>query len=149
VIIDIAEADLTELRAQAHPHCIVCSRSNGAGLGLEYMISKPGEVQARFDCGNTYQGYSGMLHGGIVTSLIDGAMTNCLFARGVAAVTASLNVQFRHPVVIGLSATVRAWIERSSPPRHVIRGELVQGEQITTTAVGRFLEQDHLMTAQP
>jgi acyl-coenzyme A thioesterase PaaI-like protein len=36
-----------------------------------------------------------MLHGGVISSILDGTMTNCLFAHGTVAVTAELRVRFR------------------------------------------------------
>ena len=148
MITEIADAELAKMRDRVHPRCVVCGPSNNAGLRLEFMASGLGEVSARFDCAADYEGYSGILHGGVVATLVDGAMTNCLFAQGVPAVTAGLTVRFRHPVVTGVPATVRAWIERSSSARHVLRAEIVQGAQIKTTAVGRFLQQDHLAAAR-
>jgi acyl-coenzyme A thioesterase PaaI-like protein len=82
-----------------------------------------------------------MLHGGVIASLLNGAMTNCMFAYGIPAITAELNVRFRHPVAIGKTAVVRAWIERSSRSLHVLRAEVVQDEQVRAAARGKFLEQ--------
>ena len=66
-----------------------------AELGLEFRVLADGSVTASFDCGESFDGYGGMLHGGVVSAIADGAMTNSLFAYGIAAVTAELNVRFR------------------------------------------------------
>jgi len=148
VTTEVAQAGFQHVRAQAHSNCVVCSRSNGRSLCLKFAASDDGGVQARFDCDKAFEGYAGMLHGGVIASLLDGAMTNCMFAHGVPAVTAELNVRFRHAVIIGRSATVRAWVERSSPPLHVLRAEVVQGDQLRATASGKFMEQPHLADEQ-
>jgi uncharacterized protein (TIGR00369 family) len=116
-------------------------------MRLTFAASDDGNVQAKFDCGSAFEGYTGMLHGGVVASLMDGAMINCLFARGILAVTAELTVRFRHPVVTGTPATVRAWIERSSGPRHLLKAEIKQSTQLKATAVGKFMEQARLAAA--
>lgn len=141
MITNSAEDALCELRAQAHSNCVVCGTSNDRGLHLEFRTSEDGSVQAQFGCDTIFEGYASMLHGGVVSLLLDGAMTNCLFAHGHPGVTAELTVRFRHPVRTGGAVTVRAWIERCSPPLHVLRAELVQNGQIKATACGKFMDQ--------
>ena len=140
-----AEQDaLRETQAQAHLNCVVCGTANGHGLRLEFRTSADGSVQATFDCKKAYEGYADVLHGGVVSTLLDGAMTNCLFAHGHPGVTAEITVRFRHPVHTGRTATVRAWIERCSPPLHVLSAQLVQDEQLKATACGKFIDQTRL-----
>ena len=126
---------------QMHTNCVVCGPANKRGLGLEFSLSQDGAVEAVFDCDEVFQGYEHVLHGGVVSSLLDGAMTNCLFAQGCCAVTAELNVRFRHPVVTGRDATVRAWVERSTAPLHILKAEVVQEGQVKATASGKFMDQ--------
>jgi len=140
VITSTAQAGWQELRAQAHSNCAVCSPSNRRSLCLRFTASGDGTVQAYFDCDESFEGYTGMLHGGVIASLLDGAMTNCMFAHGVAAMTGELTVRFRHPVIVNRLATLRAWIERSSPPRHLLSAEIVQDGQVKATASGKFME---------
>ncbi len=135
------QAELARIQSQMHDNCVVCSHSNECGLGLKFTLSEDGSVQATFNCDKVFEGYKNVLHGGIVSSLMDGAMTNCIFAHGCSAVTAELNVRFRHPVVIGKPAIVRAWIDRSSPPLYVVKAEVLQDQQVKTTATGKFMEQ--------
>ena len=145
MITEPAQAELQQMRAQAHSNCVVCSPSNRRSLCLKYAVSDDGSVQACFDCDESFEGYAGMLHGGVIASLLDGAMTNCMFAHGIPAMTAELAVRFRHPVVIHQSATVRAWIERSSPPLHLLKAEIRQDEHAKATASGKFMERAELM----
>lgn len=139
-----AQAGLQRMRAQAHCNCVVCSPSNGRSLRLQFVASDDGGVQASFDCDKAFEGYTGMLHGGVVASLLDGAMTNCMFAHGIPAITAKLTVRFRHSVVINQVATVRARIERSSPRLHVLNAEIIQDKQVKATALGKFMNQAQL-----
>jgi len=75
--------------------------------------------------------------------LLDGAMTNCLFAHGEQGITGELKVRFRHPVVTDRPAVVRAWIDRSLPPFHVLRAELIQDDWVKAKATGKFVERSH------
>lgn len=132
---------LPDLRQEAHPSCFVCDPKSESGLCLEFGTLQDRSVQTYFDCDSTYEGFPGMLHGGVISCLLDGAMTNCLFAHGHKGITGELKVRFRCPVVTGQRALVRAWIDGSSPPFHVLKAELIQDRQIKARATGKFVEQ--------
>jgi uncharacterized protein (TIGR00369 family) len=128
------------LRRTSHSGCYVCGSANGRGLGIEFRQNGQGVVEAVFACQTVFEGYPDMLHGGIICTLLDGAMTNCLFANGVTAVTADLKVRFRHPVVTKRPARVRAWVTATLRPLHELAAELVQNEQVMATAKAKFFE---------
>ena len=138
--IESIASGLQQMRTDAHPNCVVCSSSNERSLRLEFEGLGNGEVQALFECNEVFEGYAGVIHGGVVASLVDAAMTNCLFAHGVSAVTAELNVRFRQPVVTGKVAMVRAWIERSTTRLYVVQAEIVQDRQSKAIAFGKFMK---------
>jgi len=134
------QAEFEKTRAHAHAACVVCSPANMQGLGLVFVPMSDGSVEATFGCKRFYEGYPDMVHGGVVSSILDGAMTNCMFAQGHNAVTAELRVRFLEPVEIGVVATVRAWLQQSSSLLHILRAEVVQNQQVKATAVGKFME---------
>jgi len=140
---DIMRTNLKKNQSQAHSNCIVCSPSNSRGLGLEFSVCEDGSVEARFDCDRTFEGYADRLHGGVVASLLDGGMTNCMFAHGLIGVTAELKVRYLHPVVTGKPATVRAWIGRSSAWLHVLQARVWQDDVLKARATGKFMVQRH------
>lgn len=144
MITEITKSYLTEMREQVHPGCVVCCPDNVQGLRLDFKLSPNGRITADFIYDRNYEGYAGVLHGGVISALLDGAMTNCLFARGCIAVTADFRVRFRHPVITGQMASVRAWITRSTPPIYELKAEIVQEGQVKTTATGKFMEQSQL-----
>ena len=145
VTTESGEDSLHRLRACTHPNCVVCGTANGRGLRLDFHRSDSGCVQATFDCNKAYEGYADVLHGGVVSALLDGAMTNCLFAHDHPGVTAELTVRFRHPVAIGAVATIRAWIVERVPPLYVLKAELLQNGRLMAEAQGKFMEQAGLV----
>jgi uncharacterized protein (TIGR00369 family) len=135
-----SEDAATVLSRKIHTNCIICGRDNPRGLHLQFSLAGDGGVEASFDCQKVFEGYDNHLHGGVIAALLDGAMTNCLFAHGFLAVTAELTVRFRQPVAIGLPATVRAWIRQSSHGLHRMRAELLQDNQLLVSAKATFLD---------
>jgi acyl-coenzyme A thioesterase PaaI-like protein len=134
------QEQLVRIRERAHPLCVLCGSEHGFGLRLRFVLNEDGGVEARFHCTDSFQGYEGMLSGGVASSILDCAMTNCLFAYGIAAVTAKMAMRFRKPVPIDTTVTVRARIEDSRKPLHVVRSELVRGGEVVCEATGKFLE---------
>lgn len=131
---------LETIQEARHPCCCVCGRVNPDGLHLDFAVCSDGSVEARFQGSARFQGYPGLLHGGIVALLLDGAMTNCLFAHGHAGLTAELVIRFPHPALIDRQVTVRGWITRARPPLFEAAAALVQDGQIKAKATGKFLE---------
>lgn len=139
---------LEETRAQAHSRCVVCGQVNGRAPRLRFAVADDGSVQATFQPDLACEGYNGILHGGVIATLLDAAMTNCLFAHGCCGLTAELGVRFRHPVLSASLVRLRAWVERASPPLFVLRAELRQANQLRVTAIGKFLDKGRSIAAR-
>lgn len=135
-----ASGPLDHLRHLNHGHCIVCGAASPLGLGISFKQNPDGSVEGEFAGGGAFQGYDGMLHGGVIATLLDGAMTNCLFAHGRVAVTAELTVRYRRAVAADQAVTVRAWLEQASSRLLRLRAELTQNQQIKVTATAKFMD---------
>ena len=130
---------LARTRQDAHPFCFVCSASNPLGLALHYAVAPDGSVSATFLGNCALEGYSWILHGGVIAALLDGAMTNCLFAHGIRALTGDLHMRYRFPVQVAEELTVRAWVESSWSELFHLEAELTQGNAIKARAQGKFM----------
>lgn len=135
-----ATSRLRSNRLRAHPRCAVCCPASPTGLGQDFVLQPDGCVESVFAASAPFEGYSGLLHGGIAAALIDGAMTNCLFAHGVQALTAELTVRYREPIALPGSVTTRATLTQSHGRLHVLRAELRQAGRVKATALGKFIE---------
>lgn len=73
--------------------------------------------------------------------LADAAMTHCLFLRRIRAVTCKLKLRFPRPVEVGMDATVRATLVKSSRPLFELEAEISQAGTVRVTAEALFMEQ--------
>jgi uncharacterized protein (TIGR00369 family) len=137
---DTMQRELQGCRAAAHAGCFVCGGDASLGMGVSFEVTASGQVEGRFACDRRFQGYEGMLHGGIVSTLLDAAMTHCLFARGKSAVTGELTVRFLFPVALDCEAVVRARISDSCPPLHRTESEVIQRGRMVARATAKFVE---------
>jgi uncharacterized protein (TIGR00369 family) len=107
---------------------------------MDFRPDDEGGISASFSCDERFSGYSGFIHGGVVSSLLDGAMTSCLMARGEVAVTADLRVRFHRPVRVGRPAIVRARVVQSRHGLLSVEACLEQDGETRATGLGRFLD---------
>lgn len=79
-------------------HCFGCAKKNPIGLALEFELLG-GELICNWNPTENYQGFEGMLHGGIISTIMDeaGAWAIQLLAE-TAGVTSELNVKYLKPV---------------------------------------------------
>jgi uncharacterized protein (TIGR00369 family) len=140
--VSINKSQLRLISKQRHEHgrCVLCGPAKILGKDLEYQAVSDGSVSAQFRCDDTFQSYPGIVHGGVISLLLDGAMTNCLFAKGKRAVTGGLTIRFLSPVATGRMASVRARVVTSHPPLHILDAEITQDDIVRVQATGKFME---------
>lgn len=85
--------------------CFVCGRKNPIGLKLIFA-EYPDHYETHFTAGPEHQGYDGIVHGGILSTLLDEITARYIYAQGKNAVTARLEVRFRRPTPIGVELKV-------------------------------------------
>ncbi|MBC5799789.1 MAG: PaaI family thioesterase [Candidatus Eremiobacteraeota bacterium] len=89
---------------------IGCGRHSEVGLHMEFAAADDDCIESRVTIGRTYQGWRGVVHGGIVGLLLDEAMAYAAGARGIVGVTAHLKMRFRRAVPIDAPLLVRGWV---------------------------------------
>jgi uncharacterized protein (TIGR00369 family) len=118
----------------------MCGPANALGLRLRFRVRPDGSVVALFPCREAFRSYPATLHGGVISALLDAAMTNALFSKGVAAVTVELKVRFLAPVTLDRGAVVSAAVERDARPLYHVRAELEQDRKLMARATAKFLD---------
>ena len=127
------------INAYVHSGCVICGTANSDGWHARFHRQSDGSVVAIHFCDDKFAGYSGILHGGIVAALLDAAMTNCLFAHHITAVTAEMTVRYLRPVHTGETVQLRAWIDKSNPRLYSLAAELRQDNQTACRATAKFI----------
>ena len=107
-------------------------------FGLQFTAEKAGVV-AFVQADPHWQGYSGVLHGGIISTLLDAAMTHCLFHHGVEAMTASLKVRFLEPIPCGGELQIKAVLEKQRRHVYLLDAELSLSGRCLARAEARFI----------
>ena len=80
--------------------CFACGPDNPIGLKLD--IEGDGKrVTTRFRPRREHEGWEGMLHGGIIATLLDELVAWICKKNGIDALTAKLEIRYRKPARIG------------------------------------------------
>jgi uncharacterized protein (TIGR00369 family) len=89
--------------------CFGCGPANPHGLHLTFEVDALTlTATTHFQLSSFYQGAPGFLHGGIIATLLDEAMSKLSRPLDVLAVTRHLAVDYLRPVPIDTPLTLRA-----------------------------------------
>ena len=80
--------------------CFVCGSANERGLGLTFALeADPARASADWVFPAWCQGWAGVVHGGLLASVLDELCIKSAEALGLPCVTATLDVKYRRPVL--------------------------------------------------
>ena len=121
--------------------CFGCGDLNPIGLHLKFVLGADG-VGARFVPSPEHQGFDNVVHGGIISTLLDEAMAWATARAGLWAVTGEMRVRFRQPLQVGELTTVSARVTGSRGRTVTATAELARDRDHSTvaTASARFVK---------
>ena len=93
--------------------CFGCGQNNPIGLKLSFRREGRG-VRAEFTPGKHYQGWPGLVHGGIIGCLIDEAMSYATHFEGVRCLTAQMEMQLKRPALLNEPLIITSCITRQT-----------------------------------
>ena len=117
------------VRAQMQNRCVVCGPDNPRGLRISYARQEDGAVTADWCPSEDWEGFQGIVHGGIISTVLDEAMSKAVAAASCEALTGELKVRFRRLVASREPLHIRGWITARAT-------RLVQAEASLTAADG-------------
>ena len=93
-------------------YCFACGRDNPIGLHLDFKFEDDKYIAKKI-IPNEYQSYPGVVHGGIVTTLLDEAMANYIIDKyhEPQPLTGRLSIRYKNPTPIGEELIITAWQE--------------------------------------
>ncbi len=120
--------------------CFVCGKKNPIGLSVDFTIN-PGSqsLQATFIPTDNHQGYEGIVHGGILSALLDEAMAKLAFSLGFPVMTAEINVKFKSPAMLGEELFITGKLTRENKRLILAEATITRGPIIIAEATGKLL----------
>jgi acyl-coenzyme A thioesterase PaaI-like protein len=89
-------------------HCFVCGLESQVGLRLRFDDNGVDEVISAYTVPARYQGYPGIVHGGVVAAMLDeiAARTSMIGNRNRFMMTGKLDIRYRKPVPVETPLTL-------------------------------------------
>ena len=100
----------TGLRARPQNGCVACGQGNPLGLRIRYARDRDGAISAEWRPAENWEGFRGIVHGGIISTVLDEAMSKAVSAMNCEALTGELRVRFRRHVATGENLRIRGWV---------------------------------------
>jgi acyl-coenzyme A thioesterase PaaI-like protein len=125
---------------QSDTFCFACGKDNP--LGLHMTFTDEGEdYVCHWHPEAHHQGWSQILHGGLVSTLLDEVMTWRLVSRGINVVTAEVTVRLKAPTPLDQELTIRARVVSQRRRLYEVEGEITLPDgAVTATATAKFME---------
>jgi len=94
-------------------YCFVCGKKNPIGLKLDFCFDGK-TIKTEFTPTKEHQGYFNIVHGGIISTLLDEVMVKLAIELGMPAVTAQMDIRLKKALNTGVKITVSAEITRDA-----------------------------------
>ena len=126
------------------PHystCFVCGLNNERGLKLQFHYDYPTkEISTKFVLRKWLEGYRGLIHGGIVASILDDGMGWAVYPEtGDYYLTLELDVKYKKPVRPNTEYIFKGRITNLRLGYFFTKGEILDREgDICVTAIGKY-----------
>lgn len=121
--------------------CVICGQEHPTGMRLRFTVDETG-AEANWTVHARFQGFRGVLHGGLVLALMDDAMWYAIYGRGGVTLTAEATVRYKRRVEVGLPLTVRGYVREHRGRLWTCFAELVHTEgagEVLATTEGKFI----------
>jgi acyl-coenzyme A thioesterase PaaI-like protein len=122
--------------------CFACGRENPHGLKMR--ISYPdGQAHCLITLPRERQGWAGIIHGGVVYTLMDEVMAHAVIHQVGFAVTVGAEIKYRSPVMVDTELLVRGWVEEVNGRKVLAAADVAPsaGGKPLAQATGAFILQ--------
>jgi uncharacterized protein (TIGR00369 family) len=121
--------------------CVICGPDNPIGLRTRWE-AKDGQADAEVAVPDNFQGWRGVVHGGLVAALLDEAMWYATYSRTRASVlTVSLQARYHRPTPVSQRLHVHGQVLSTRHHLTECTAEVRDGETgvVLASARGRFM----------
>jgi uncharacterized protein (TIGR00369 family) len=132
---------LTPLVHTAQNRCFGCGPANPVGLHLDFYVAEDQSVVCMPTVPDRFEGPQGLLHGGIIATLLDEAMSKSVRVRGLTAMTRQMEIEYLRPVPSTTEISIVGKLVRSEGRKHWTEAQILNDKsKVLATAKGLFVE---------
>ncbi len=137
----LKDAELVPLPHTAQNRCFGCGTNNPHGLHLEFYKTADDSVVTLPVIPDTFEGPAGYLHGGIIATLLDEAMSKAMRVHGLAAMTRHMEVDYLKPVPSTRPLRIEARRSHCEGKKHYAQAQILNADgEALAKAKALFIE---------
>jgi uncharacterized protein (TIGR00369 family) len=125
----------------AKNRCFACGPANDNGLHLDFSLTPDGRAVCQTTIPECFEGPPGYLHGGILATLLDEAMSKSMRAQGLTSVTRRLEIDLLRPVQSSSPIRLEGRLVRSEGRKNWLEARILNLKgHVLAEAKGLFIE---------
>ena len=141
---------LTPFAHAASNRCFGCGPANSCGLRLEFYLAPDGSVVSMPVVSAAFEGHPGYLHGGIIATLLDEAMSKAVRTTGRSSMTRKMETEYLRPVPSGAPLRIEGRIVRTEGRKVWAESSILNADKrLLAHAKGFFVEVRPKAAGQP
>jgi uncharacterized protein (TIGR00369 family) len=148
----VKEEHLTPLVHTAQNRCFGCGPANPIGLHLVFYVADDVSVVCKPVIAANFEGPPNLVHGGIIATLLDEAMSKAVRVRGLTAMTRQMEIDYLRPVPSATQIRLEGKLVRSEGRKHWTAAQIFdEKSKLLATAKGLFIEvrASRMVTGRP
>ena len=121
-------------------HCFVCGQDNPVGFKTSIEVDRETRsAQCTLAVPADFQGWKGMVHGGIISALLDEVSAYAAMTVAEAVVTAELKTRFHKPVPVEQEVTVTAQVVNQVRRTVMVEAKLTMQGEVLASAEAKMV----------
>ncbi len=111
----------------ADNYCFVCGKNNPRGFKIAVRyLEEEAAAETELALPREYQGWAEVIHGGILSTLLDELMAHAVWRFAGPGLTLSMEVRFHKPLKPGELIRVRGVLHTKEGSRRYAEGEIIR-----------------------
>jgi uncharacterized protein (TIGR00369 family) len=121
--------------------CFGCGAANPSGLHLEFSLCDDKSVVSLLTVPANFEGPVSFVHGGIIATILDEAMSKSIRAHGITSLTRQMEVEYLRPVYSGTPIRVEGRMVRNEERKYWAEARILNARGAhLATGKGLFIE---------
>ena len=118
---------MADTALKSYPNCFGCGQENPIGLRLSFA-NEGDALVTRFVPREDHQGWPGIVHGGIIATLLYEVLENFSYQQGIVAMMKRMETNLRRPGKTGVEIVAKAWLAGRSEKEMQVSATLTNGD---------------------
>ena len=121
-------------------HCFGCGQENRTGLRLKFFVDDEHRIVCRVRVPQRFEGPPGHVHGGVIVTLLDEAMSKANRQFGIVAMTRHMEVEYLKPVPLLTPLELSARHVQSNGRKHHCEAQISDRGVILAAGKALFIQ---------